>query len=303
MKKKYPKLDPLMEGYLEYMGTVERRAAGTIKDIRCTLRRVSKAMAERHPDKPLWELKLTDFIAWLDQERRQGYSVLGLCKNTSHLRGFLNYAWRSGCSDRNVMADFYPEYRCASKEPESLTIEEALRLVGKCPSQTATERRDRVMILLLYGCGLRTGELCSLGIRDVNVERRELHIKKAKGDIERIIPIPDAVFTELLAYLHERKGRAGSLFLTEVKRRPIRQSLVGDVVRTAAVRAEITRPVTAKTLRHSFATHLMDRGIDIGIISKLMGHSTPSETGVYLHVLPGSQQAAVDCLDDEEEDA
>lgn len=96
MAKKDFRLDPLMEGYLEYMGTVQRRAVGTIKDIRCTLRRVSEAMTQRHPDKPLWELKLTDWIGWLEQERRRGYSVLGLCKNVSHLRGFLNYAWHSG---------------------------------------------------------------------------------------------------------------------------------------------------------------------------------------------------------------
>jgi len=301
MDQEPSKLDPLMEGYLEYMAAVERRAAGTVKDIRCTLRRVSEAMAERHPDKVLWELKLTDFIGWLEQERRRGYSSLGLCKNVSHLRGFLNYAWRSGRSERNVMADFFPEYRCAAKEPESLTVEEALRLVQMCPSGTPIERRDRVMVMLLYGCGLRTGELCALKIQDVSVERRELHVKRAKGDIERIVPIPDVVFTELLAYLHERKVRSGSLFVTEAKRRPIRQRLVGKVVGTAATRAGITRPVTPKTLRHSFATHLMDRGVDIAIISKLMGHSTPTESGVYLHVLPGRQQQAVDCLGEEEE--
>lgn len=301
MANEHSKLDPLMEGYLEYMTTVERRAAGTIRDIRCTLRRVSEALAQHHPDKPLWELKLTDFIAWLEQERRRGYSPLGLCKNVSHLRGFLDYAWRSGRTNRNVMGDFFPEYRCAVKEPESLTVDEALGLVQRCPSSTPTERRDRVMILLLYGCGLRTGELCRLAIQDVSVERRELHVKQAKGDIERIVPMPDVVFTELLAYLHERKSRSGPLFITEAKRRPIGQRLVGGVVRAAAARAGIMRPVTAKTLRHSFATHLMDRGVDIAVISKLMGHSTPSESGVYLHVLPGRQQEAVDCLGEEEE--
>ncbi len=200
------------------------------------------------------------------------------------------------------MADFFPEYRCASKEPESLTVEEALRLVQMCPSGTPTERRDRVMVMLLYGCGLRTGELCGLKIQDICVERRELHVKRAKGDIERIIPIPDVVFTELLAYMHERKGRSGSLFRTESKGAPVRQHLVGDIVRAAAVRAEIACRVTPKTLRHSFATHLMDRGVDLAIISKLMGHSSPTESGVYLHVLPGRQQKAVDCLDTEEDE-
>jgi len=296
-KKPQKKLDPLMEGYLEYKQTVERRGKDTVKDIRCTLRRISQAMEELRPGKVLWELKLTDFIEWLDRERRRGYSTQGLCKNASHVRGFLEYAWRSGKADRNVMSRFYPEYRCKQKEPESLTIEEALAMVQACPSKTLLQRRDRMVVMLLYGCGLRTSELCALKIQDISTERHELHIKHAKGDIERIIPLPEIVYTELLAYMLARKAKRGHLFLTEVKRRPIQQRLVGSVVREAAMRAGITRPVIPKMLRHSFATHLMDRGVDIAIISKLMGHTGPTESGVYLHVLPGRMEKAVEKLD------
>lgn len=296
-QSKQPKLDPLMEGYLEYRANVERRDPKTIKDIRCTLRRVTAAMEQLRPGKPLWELKLTDFIAWLEQDRQAGYSRRGLCKNVSHLRGFLNYAWRSGRCDRNVMAQFYPEYRCQKKEPDSLTIEEALALVQACRSSTPIERRDRVMILLLYGCGLRTGELCRLKIQDISTERQELHVKQAKGDIERIIPIPDTVFTELLAHLLERGVKRGPVFVTEAKRRSVCQRLVGRVVREAAERAAIQSKVTPKTLRHSFATHLMDRGVDVATISKLMGHAGPAESGVYLHVLPGRKRSGVEKLD------
>jgi integrase/recombinase XerD len=291
------KLDPLMEGYLEYKETVERRSAGTVKDIRCTLRRVTEAMEKLRPGKVLWELKLTDFIEWLDRERRRGYSVAGLCKNASHLRGFLEYAWRSGKSDRNVMSRFYPEYHCVKREPASLTIEEALAMIQACPSSTPLERRDRMIVMLLYGCGLRTGELCALKIQDILIEQRQLHVKHAKGDIERMIPLPEVVYTELLAYLLERKVKQGPLFITEAKRRPIQQRHVGTVVREAAVRAGIARQVTPKMLRHSFATHLMDRGVDIAIISKLMGHNGPGESGVYLHILPGRTEKAVEKLD------
>ena len=296
-KSNQPKLDPLMEGYLEYRTNVERRDPKTIKDIRCTLRRVTATMEQLRPGKSLWELKLTDFIAWLEQAQQAGSSRQGLCKKVSHIRGFLNYAWRSGRCDRNVMSDFYPEYRCEKKEPQSLTIEEALGLVQACPASTASERRDRVMILLLYGCGLRTSELCALKIQDVSTERCELHIKRAKGDIERIIPIPETVLTELLAHLLERGVKRGPVFVTEAKRRPVGQRLVVHVVREAARRAAITKEVTPKTLRHSFATHLMDRGADVAEISKLMGHAGPAESGVYLHVQPGRKRSAVDKLD------
>jgi integrase/recombinase XerD len=290
-------LDPLMENYLDYLRTVERRAAGTIKDIRCTLRRVLREMDRLVPGKRLWELRLADFIRFLEEQRGRGYSTGGLCKNMTHVRGFLNYAWRVGRSDRNVMADFYPEYRCAKKEPDSLTIGEALRLVQACPASTVTERRDRVVVLLLYGCGLRTSEVCKLKVQDISVARRELHVKHAKGDIERIVPIPEVVHTELLAYLHERGAKRGPLLLTEAKHRPIDQHTVAEAVRGAAAQAGIERPVTPKMLRHSYATHLMDRGVDLAIISKLMGHRGPAESGVYLHVLAGRKESAVDRLD------
>jgi len=296
-KSRQPKLDPLMEGYLEYRENVERRDPKTIKDIRCTLRGVTGAMERLRPDTPLWDLKLTDFITWLEQSRQTGASQQGLCKKVSHIRGFLNYAWRSGRCDRNVMSDFYPEYRCEQKEPQSLTIDEALGMVQACPAATPIERRDRVMVMLLYGCGLRTGELCSLKIQDVSTERHELHVKRAKGDIERIIPIPETVFTELLAHLLERGVKRGPVFVTEAKRRPVRQRLVSRVVREAAQRAGIKEDVTPKTLRHSFATHLMDRGVDVADISKLMGHAGPAESGVYLHILPGRKRSAVEKLD------
>ena len=149
------------------------------------------------------------------------------------------------------------------------------------------------MILLLYGCGLRTSELIGLNVQDIHRERRELDVLKAKGDRPRTIPLPDAVFTELLAYLLERGGKRGALFRTEAKRRRITPKDVAEVVRVAARRAELTGRVTPRTLRHSFATHLMDRGVDLAVIASLMGHRSPHETGVYLHVLPKRREAAV----------
>jgi integrase/recombinase XerC len=102
-----------------------------------------------------------------------------------------------------------------------LSIEEARRLVESCPSATPRERRERLVILLFYGCGLRTQELCGLDVADIDRERREVRVRQAKGDCERIVPIPEGVHTELLAYLLERGGKRGALFRTEHHRRRI----------------------------------------------------------------------------------
>ena len=195
---------------------------------------------------------------------------------------------------RWISAAGYPSH---GSMPNFLTLDEAEKLVRGCPRASAAERRDRLMILLLYGCGLRTMELCGLDVADISRERQELTVRHGKGDRPRVIPIPEGLYTELLAYLLEH-GRRGALFRTAQRARRIREKDVCAVVSAAVARAGLPSSVTARTLRHSFATHLMDRGVDLAVIASLMGHRSPQETGVYLHVLPQRPEAAVRRLND-----
>jgi integrase/recombinase XerD len=293
--KPFP-FDPLIEGYLDYQRTVRRLAHRSLVDMRCTLKRAVKALAQKRPSTPLWKLTLEDYLDWINQQREEGYSAQSLNKDLCHLRGLLEYAWRSGRSDRNVLDGFSLQDSVRAVMPKFLSLEEARRLVEACPSHTRLQRRNRLVILLLYGCGLRTAELCQLDVRDVDLERQELVIRHGKGDRDRRLPVPDAVWTVLLAYLAERKGRRGALIRTETKQTRFGSKDVCEVVHTAAVAAGLAQTVTAKTLRHSFATHLMDRGVDVAVIASLMGHRSAQETGVYLHGLPGRREHAVKLL-------
>jgi integrase/recombinase XerD len=292
-----PPLDPLIEGYLDYLSDVARKAPGTVRDVRCTLRRVSQRMERLVPDRPLWKLELLDYLRWIEGERNSGRGGGGLNKNLSHLRGFLDYAWRSGRADRNVLDHFQIKDDGRRREPESLSVEEAVQLVKACPASTPVQRRDRIVVLLLYGCGLRTKELCDLRLQDVDTARKELLVRAGKGDRQRLVPLPETVYTELLAYLLERGGKRGPLLRTEKQGKALRAKHICEVVCHAAEQAGIAREVTPKALRHSYATHLMDRGVDLAVIAKLMGHRSPAETGVYLHVLKDRPQRAVNRLD------
>jgi len=294
------RLDPWIEGYLDYLLEVRRKTKRTVTDVRCTLKRACEAFGESHPEQALWELELVDYLRWLERERRGGRSESCLAKYVSHLRGLLDYCWRSGRSDRNVLDGLSLRDGGRRRPPRVLSLEEAGRLVEACRQATPLARRDRVIVLLLYGCGLRTAELCALRVQDVDRERQELFVRQGKGDRQRVVPIPDGVHTALLAYLLERGGKRGPLFLTQVRRRALASKDVTGVVREAATRAGLAGSVTPRTLRHSFATHLMDRGVDLAVISSLMGHRSPSETGVYLHVLPGRAAAAVERIAEEE---
>lgn len=288
-------MDALIEGYLSYLDKVGRKTPRTIIDVRCTLRRAIEGLEQIRPNVDLWRLSLEDFLHWMEQERQLGRTDSSLAKYLSHIRGLLEYAWRSGRCERNVLDGFRLQHTQRRGAPKSLNLEEAEQLVHATTSPGPTARRDRLMILLLYGCGLRTSELCALNVSDINRERHELVVQKGKGDKPRCIPIPEALFTELLAYLLER-GKRGALFRTHFLERRITDKDVCAVVTEVATRAGLRVRVTARTLRHSFATHLMDRGVDLAIIASLLGHRSPQETGVYLHVLPQRPEAAVRTL-------
>lgn len=295
-------LDPWLEGYLSYQRDVRKMSPRTIVDLRCTLKKVSGAMDALRPGTPLWKLTLDDYLQWLNDARERGQSEKALAKELSHVRGLLDYAWRSGRANRNVLDGFSLQDSLKRAEPRTLTLEEAERLVRACPRQTALQRRSRVVVLLLYGCGLRTAELCGLDVQDVNVERQEILIKRGKGDRQRTIPVPAAVWTELLAYLIEEGHKRGPLLRTVAKGRRISAGEVGEVVKAASERAEVAGRVTPRTLRHTFGTHLMDAGVDLAVIASLMGHRSPAETGIYLHVLPGKPREAVRALPFDEEE-
>lgn len=292
-----PVLDPWIEGYLDYQLKVRRLTPRSLVDVRCTLRRTVLMMEQIRPGVLLWQASLEDYLQWLNRKREAGYSTASINKELSHLRGLLEYSWRSGRSDRNVLDGLTLEDAPRGQEPKHLTLEQARQLVEACRGGSPAERRDRLIVLLLYGCGLRTSELCQLERRDVDLERQELVVRRGKGDRGRRVPVPEAVWAVLLAYLVEQKNRRGALLRTLDKGVRVAVMDVCEVVHAAAQRAGLPAGVTPKTLRHSFATHLMDRGVDLAVIASLMGHRSAQETGVYLHRLPGRAEAAVQLLD------
>lgn len=190
-------LDPWIEGYLDYQLKVRRLSPRSIIDMRCTLKRAVQTLGAVRPSVPLWKLTLQDYLHWVNSQREAGYSTQSLNKDLSHLRGLLDYTWRSGRSDRNVLDGLTLEDRHRRQVPRFLTLEQARQLIEACPGATRAQRRDRLMILLLYGCGLRTSELCQLDLADVDLERQELVVRQGKGERSRRLPVPEAVWTVL----------------------------------------------------------------------------------------------------------
>lgn len=279
-------------GHLEYQLQVKKLTPLTVKDIRCTLRKLVRFNEEKRLQKDLWQLTLQEYMQWINWLQEQKQTAKSINKMLSHVRSLIDYAWQIEKVDRNVLDGFY------LKEPErtpiydQLTIEEAQGLVKAFGKNSRAERRLRTAMLLLYGCGLRTRELILIAINDVDLDRQEIRIH-GKGDKERVIPLSDPVFAELLVYLKDRNKKRGPLFVTEVKKTKLSHTDVGDIVLMATIRTGIKKKITPRTLRHAFASHLLDQGIDISVISLLMGHRSPQETGVYIHAQEKSLRSAV----------
>lgn len=279
-------------GFMEYCKGIKKLKHESIKDFKCTLRKIQKYIEERNLELEIWELELEHFLQYIAYLRDRDERGTGIAKQVSQLRSYIDYCWKLGYAIKNPLYGFEIKDHSPQYVSRVLTKDEVSQLLRSTSRKTKVDRKERLMILVLYGLGLRTGELCNLKIKDISIEKQDLFVK-GKFDIERRIPIPDGVWIELLAFLQENQGKRGHLFLTEFKKTKLSIGEVGNVLRKYISLAGLQGEITPKVLRHTFATHLIDAGVDISIISSLMGHKSPNETSTYLHAFDQNKIKAI----------
>jgi site-specific recombinase XerD len=160
--------------------------------------------------------------------------------------------------------------------------------------------RDRVLVTVLYSAGLRLGEVCRLTVADIDSPRMLLHIRQAKGHKDRYVPL-SPIALELLREWWRQTMRGtrptGLLFpCAKDALHPIHHSTVQRALKIAVRRAGITKHVSPRTLRHSFATHLMEQGMNMRVIQILLGHSHTRTTEIYTHVSPAHARSPLDTI-------
>jgi integrase/recombinase XerD len=156
--------------------------------------------------------------------------------------------------------------------------------------------KHRILLGLLYGCGLRCREARSLLIKDVDFERNMLHVRQGKGRKDRYVPIGENLCRGIKAYLTSEVPHKW-LFNGKDKHEGFSQKGVQWVVREATRKSGIQKQVTVHTLRHTYATHLLEEGLDIVSIKELLGHAHIQTTMVYLHVAHLGRQTPFSPLD------
>lgn len=172
--------------------------------------------------------------------------------------------------------------------PEVLTLEEIDAMIAAINPDKAEASRDRAMMEVLYGCGLRVSELIGLEISKIYAEEGYL-VVRGKGSKERIVPMSEAAVSTLEDYFEDRSvldvkpGCENTVFLNRRGRRLTRER-VFQIVKSLAEDAGIRKNISPHTLRHSFATHLLEGGANLRAIQQMLGHETIATTQIYIHL-------------------
>ncbi len=260
--------------------TIRGRAERTIQGYVARLAALAKHYG-RSPDR-LSDEQIRDWLAYLRRDRGLSGSSLNVATNA--VRRFQE--WVLG-RPRDECVRGIPRCRRAVKRVEVYAQSEvAAILLG------ATAGRNRALLTLTYACGLRREEVRLLQIGDLDAPRGQLRVRRGKGSKERVLPLS----TELLGLLRqywrdERTGRPGHdspwLFQGVRPGEPMSKALVAHVLKRAIAAAKVKRKGGMHTLRHSYATHLLEAGVEITVVQKLLGHASLSTTARYLHVTNG----------------
>ncbi|MBN2369209.1 MAG: tyrosine recombinase XerC [Vicinamibacteria bacterium] len=221
--------------------------------------------------------------AFLAHLYERGLAKTSTSRKLASLRTFFRYLCREGVLARNpARALLSPKL---DRRIPAYLGEKEINAILDLPVESDADRRDQAIIELLYGAGIRCGELVSLDLGEVDLDSRMVRVL-GKGDKERIVPFGRRASDALREYLPARlrtRPRCGALFLNargaRLTDRSVRRMLATRIRKLALVAR-----VSPHTLRHSFATHLLERGADLRAIQELLGHSSLSTTQRYIHV-------------------
>jgi integrase/recombinase XerC len=214
---------------------------------------------------------------WLARLHAQGLDPVSIGRKLAAVRSFYRFLVRRGVMERNPAREVRGP-RLGRKLVSFLPIDEATQLLD----HGGRDVRQRAILELLYASGLRVSEIAGLDLGDLDLRERTVRVM-GKGRKERIVPYGGQAAQALDDYLDVRGREPGPVFLSSRGRRLGVRALY-EVVRQAARQVGLVRRVSPHTLRHSFATHLLDRGADLRLIQDLLGHSRLSTTQRYTHV-------------------
>lgn len=276
----------LLNDFLTYLSVEKGLSRNTVDSYFLDLSKFQNFLSSR--DKEFISFSRTDIIDFIESLRGEGYSISSICRYISSIRGLCKYL-----IIENVIKDDPSENLQTPKRwerlPKALSISEVRSFleVNSSPKPSGPITiRDYVMFELLYSSGLRVTELVSLKLEDINLEAGFLRVL-GKGSKERVVPVNIRAMERVKRYIIQqrpeilKKKKSPYLFVTN-RGRPMTRQRFWQTIKTLGRRLGIE--VSPHTMRHSFATHLLEGGADLRSLQKMLGHSDISTTQIYTKV-------------------
>ncbi|HET9038763.1 MAG TPA: site-specific tyrosine recombinase XerD [Gemmatimonadales bacterium] len=275
-----------LEGFRDFLALESGHSENTVEAYLRDLQRLAEFAASKGVRDPgqVSRTLLRDFIYLL---KDLGLSAATIRREVSAVRTYYGFLVGEG----RLAAD--PSDRLESPRrgrvlPDTLTVAEIDALLAAPGIDEPLAWRDRALLERGYGAGMRVSELCGLGITDLQLSENLVRVF-GKGGKERLVPIGRSVIGAVSVYLHQLRpeidrGQSKGRVLLNAHGRPLSRVGAWGIVKRAAARAGITKRVTPHTLRHSFATHLLEGGADLRAVQEMLGHADLSTTQIYTHV-------------------
>jgi integrase/recombinase XerD len=275
-----------LESFRDFLALESGHSANTVESYLRDLRRLGEfatARGVRDPSRMTRPL-LRDFVYLL---KDLGLSSSSIRRGVSAIRTYYGFLVGEG-RVADDPSDRLESPRRGRSLPETLSVKEVEVLLGSPKVDQPLAWRDRALLELGYGAGLRVSELCGLGLTDLLLSENLVRVF-GKGGKERMIPIGRSIIGAVSVYLHTMrpeldKGKSGGRVLLNARGQPLSRVGAWGIVKRASERVGMTKRVTPHTLRHSFATHLLEGGADLRAVQEMLGHADLSTTQIYTHV-------------------
>ncbi len=276
----------LLREFRDYLSLEAGNSPNTVEAYLRDLRRLGEFGLSRgiHTPAAFSRPLLREFVFLL---KDLGLSAATIRRSVSAVRTYFAFLVGEGAL-RDDPSDRLETPRRWRTLPDTLGVSEVESLLAAAATDRPLAWRDRAMLELAYGAGLRVSELCGLTLTDLVLDEGLVRVF-GKGGKERLVPIGRGVIGIVSVYLHTLRpeldrGKSGGRVLLNFRGEPLSRVGAWGVVKQAAMRAGISKRVTPHTLRHSFATHLLEGGADLRAVQEMLGHADLSTTQIYTHV-------------------
>lgn len=274
-----------LAAYECYLQNEKNASANTVSSYMRDLKQFASYAAERQLG--IVDITQTHVSTYMDYLSGLGKSPATVSRSLASIKGFFTYLVSLDVVDKNPASNIAAA-KAEKKLPQVLTGKEVERLLAQPKCTDMKGYRDKAMLELLYATGIRVTELISLNITDINLAGSFIRCE-SKGK-ERIIPLYPAAVDALAVYIHNIRPK----MIADINEQALFVNVSGDrmsrqgfwkIVKNYQEKARIDKDITPHTLRHSFATHLLENGADIHSIQEMMGHSDISSTQVYAQLV------------------